>query len=685
MIGIVTVGTEDQTPKVNPTTDLPRVAVDVGGTFTDVVLLTADDLLTTKVPSTTPQHEGVLSGIIAACEQAAIPPDSIDLFVHATTVSVNALLEGTGAKTALLTTEGFRDILEIGRQNRPSLYDFSAEKTPPLVPRKARYELSERATPSGIVKSISDDDVESLISTLSDFDSVAVSFLHSYAQPENEQRAAEILRERLSIPVSVSHEVLPEFREYERTSTTVVDATLRPVIESYLDKLVAGAKQLGLPEPVVMQSNGGVAGPERIRNRPVTTVLSGPAAGVVGARATATAADNDVPDVVTFDMGGTSSDVGLVREGTISRRSDATIAGYPVGVPMVDIETVGSGGGSIGWVDDGGALRVGPQSAGSDPGPACYGNGSSHPTVTDASVVLGYIGKNTAFGGELSLDIEAARDTMAQLAGDAGLDSPLAAAAGVYRVANATMMRAIRSVTVERGHDPRSFGLIAFGGAGPLHALALADSLEMDRVLLPLAGGVLSAYGLLAANEKHDATRTHRVRLSNAERDQLESRYTELTREVTAAASKAASEVNIDRTASLRYVGQSFELAVSVDEPVDVDRITSRFSEAHQQAYGYTMDGEVELVTIGVSGTVPNDPPSMSYSPDTTVKRGKRTIYYDGEEHKTPVYERTAVKPETTIQGPAILEGTESTTLLPPNWYGTVRSNGTICCLRGEN
>lgn len=680
-------GRKNQPGVADPETDYPRVAVDVGGTFTDVVLLTAEELITTKVPSTTPQHDGVLSGITIACEEAGIEPSSLNQFVHATTVSVNALLEGTGADTALLTTEGFRDVLEIGRQNRPSLYDFSAKKTPPLVSRNDRFELSERATVDGIVKPVAEEDVTALMPRLSEYESVAVSLLHSYAHPENEQRVAQLLRSELSVPVSVSHEVLPAFREYERTSTTVVDASLRPVIESYLDKLVTGAAELGLPEPIIMQSNGGVASPDRIRNRPVTSVLSGPAAGVVGARTISdqTGLDETLQGLVTFDMGGTSSDVGLVIDGEVSRRNDSTIAGYPLGVPMVDIETVGSGGGSIGWVDDGGALRVGPQSAGADPGPVCYGQGGTEPTVTDAIVMLGYISEDTAFGGELALEIEAAKDALAALAVEAGLDSPREAAAGMFRVANATMIRAIRSVTIERGYDPREFGLVAFGGAGPLHALALAESLEIDTVLLPLAGGVLSAYGLLAADEKHDATRTYRATLSDAEREHVEAAYQQLTQTANQAAHGDSETCTIDRTAALRYVGQSFELTVPADDPVDLSRLRARFTNAHQQAYGYTMDGAVELVTIGVSATLTSNSPPVTYNSERTSRLGSRTIQYNGRTHDATVFDRTAVAPGTSISGPAIFEGTESTTLLPPTWVGNVEFSGTIRCSRGDS
>ncbi|MCL9813483.1 hydantoinase/oxoprolinase family protein [Natranaeroarchaeum aerophilus] len=670
---------------------MPRVGVDVGGTFTDVVLVTEDRVCTAKVPSTEPQHEGVLTGIKKASNRAGITPREIESFVHATTVPVNALLERAGAETALVTTAGFRDVLEIGRQTRPDLYDLAAEKTPPLVPRHRRYELDERSTVDGVEEPIDLGPVDELAEALSDIDSVAVSFLHAYRHPTNEAKVAATLRDRLDVPVSASSEVLPTFREYERTSTTVVDAYLRPAIDSYLGELVAGATEIGLPEPQVMQSNGGIADPDRVRERAVTTVLSGPAAGVVGASASADGVLDTagVEGIVTFDMGGTSSDVGVVRERGIARTTDATVAGQPIGTPIVDIETVGSGGGSIAWVDEGGALRVGPESAGADPGPVCYGNGGDRPTVTDANVVLGYIGAGTEFGGEVTLDEAAAREALADLAEEAGLSSAVEAAEGIYRVANATMTRAIRSVTIERGHDPRTFGLVAFGGAGPMHAAALAEQLDIDRVVFPLAGGVLSAYGLLAADEKHDAVRTRRVELSDADPETLARIYEELIAEVESNATADAAP-EIERTAALRYRGQSFELDVDVDERFDPATVRERFVAAHEQAYGYAMDDPVELVTLRVTGTVENEPPRTRYRPQTAESAEPneqpttRSVVFDGEERTATVSGRTAFEPGTTIDGPAILEGEESTTVIPPRWTGDVRRDGAIVCKRGD-
>lgn len=663
----------------------PHVSVDVGGTFTDVVMLTADGVTTAKVPTTSDQSEGVIAGIEKTCQKADIPPTEIRSFAHAMTVSVNALLERDGARTALVTTAGFRDVLEIGRQTRSDLYDLFVERPDPLVPRRRRFEVDERTTVDGVEIPVDPVDIERLADRLEDVDSVAITLLHAYRDPENEATVAALLRDRLDVPISTSHEVLSTFREYERTSTTVVDAYIRPAIDSYLGRLGERARDMGIPEPRVMQSNGGIADVATVRNRAVTTVLSGPAAGVVGANDTAerALADCGHEGIVTFDMGGTSTDVSLVRDGEIVRTTDAEVGGIPIATPMVDIETVGAGGGSIAWVDDGGALRVGPESAGADPGPACYGRGGENPTVTDAAVVLGYIGADASLGGEVSLDSEAARGVLAEVAADAGLESPLEAAAGVYRVANANMTRAIRAVTVERGDDPREFGLVAFGGAGPMHAAALADRLDIDRVVVPLAGGVLSAYGLSAADERHDAVRTHRTPLDDAEPDRLESIYAELADDVSSEFDAAADPV-VDRSANLRYVGQSFELGVAVDEPVTVTAVGELFHAVHERAYGYRMDDPIEIVTLGVSARVETESPPPRYSGSETAPRDTRIGYFDGEPLDMDVYARDHLAPQASIDGPAVLEDDESTAVVPPAWTGSILEDGTLELRRGE-
>jgi N-methylhydantoinase A len=651
-----------------------QIGVDVGGTFTDVVLFLDGDLVTAKVPTTTDQSAGVIEGIRKACDSAGIEPGEIDAFVHAMTVSVNALLERAGAKTALVTTEGFRDVLEIGRQDRPSLYDLDAEKPEPLVPRRRRFELDERATPEGIERDIEAAAVRNVADEIDDTDaeSVAVCLLFAYAHPDNERRVAEILRTELDVPVSVSHEVLSEFREFERTATTVADAYLTPAIEGYLGRLLDRADEMGLPAPRVMKSNGGVAEAETVRSQAVTTVLSGPAAGVVGA-----ASVGPETGVVTFDMGGTSSDVSLVRDGEIERSAETEIAGVPLRTPIVDIETVGAGGGSIAWTDPGGALRVGPESAGADPGPVCYGHGGDRPTVTDANVVLGYIGEATALGGELELDIEAAYDAFDSLAETAGLDDATAAARGVYRVANATMTRAIRSVTVERGYDPREFGLVAFGGAGPMHAVALADRLDIDRVLVPDPAGVLSAYGLLAADESHDSARTVRLRLSESTAEGGRAVYEELVESVLDDVSDPDA-ARIERAADCRYAGQGFELTVPVDR-FDPDRLAERFEDAHERAYGYRLDAPIEAMTLRATATVETDRPGLRHASSGTAVRGQRpAVFPESGRVEATVYDRSAVAIGERITGPAILEQDESTTIVPPGWRGRVGEDGTL-------
>ncbi|OIB58152.1 hydantoinase/oxoprolinase family protein [Natrialba sp. SSL1] len=695
-----------------------RIGVDVGGTFTDVALSVDDDLVTAKVPSTDPQHVGVLEGIEKACDDAGIDPGEIDEFSHAMTVSVNALLERDGAETALVTTAGFRDVLEIGRQDRPSLYDLDAEKPARLVPRERRFEVNERTTAEGVEQPVDPDEVRDLAAKLreADVEAVAVSLLHAYADPSNERQVADILREELSVPVSASHEVLAEFREFERTSTTTVDAYVRPAIDRYIGRLVEQADDAGIPEPQIMQANGGTAAPETVREHAVTTTLSGPAAGVVGAGATvggssgsgdngdiddntdnddngdsddpADAASETPEGLVTFDMGGTSSDVSLVRDGRAERTTDAEIDGLPIRTPMVDVNTVGAGGGSIAWVDAGGALRVGPESSGAQPGPACYGRGGTRPTVTDANVVLGYIGPETALGGEMTLDVEAAHDALASLAGEAGLDGALEAARGVYRVANATMTRTIRSVTVERGHDPREFALVAFGGAGPMHAASLADALSVERVLVPRPGGVLSAFGLLAADESHDAVRTVGVALESASPATISEVYDELVEDVLADVSDPDA-AQLERAADCRYAGQSFELTVPVDSKgtFDAEAVADRFHEAHERTYGYALDERVEVVNLRTTATVPGAEPTVRHEGGGDAVVGTRTAHFPGadeEQGEATVYERDRLAPGARVDGPAVLEQAESTTVIPPRWTGEILPDGTLAMTRTE-
>lgn len=655
----------------------PAVGVDVGGTFTDVVLLADGELTTAKVPTTDDQSRGVMQGLTRACSAAGIEPSEVETFSHAMTVSVNALLENDGANTALITTEGFQDILEIGRQDRPALYDLTEEKPTPLVARHQRFELDERATTDGIERPVDEEQLDDLVAEIDqrELESVAVCFLHAYAHPSNEIQVANRLRDRLAIPVSVSHEVLSEFREYERTSTTVVDAYVRPPIERYLSRLDERATAAGVPTPRIMQSNGGIADSETVRKHAVTTVLSGPAAGVISASAVETHRDG----LITFDMGGTSSDVSLVRKSGAEITTTAEIDDRPIGIPMVDVHTVGAGGGSIGWVDAGGALRVGPESVGAIPGPAAYGRGGTEPTVTDANIVLGYIGEEVELGGELSVDAKPAQTALASLAKEAGVGSALAAARGVYRIANANMTRAVRSVTVERGHDPRQFGLCAFGGAGPLHAARMAEALGVDTVVVPYASGVRSAFGLLSADEKHDAARTVRLSLSAVETERLDQALSELESEVRSRIGNATDRSpTIEYGADLRYKGQSFELTIPIARPVDIETVRSAFHDAHDQTSGYRMDEPVELVTLRSTAVVEREPPQVDYEPTGPAQIDSRMAFFDGEFVETPVYSRSGLAVDQATSGPAIIEADESTTVVPPNWTTTVEVDGTL-------
>ena len=646
------------------------LGVDVGGTFTDVVLVADGELTTAKVPTTTEQSEGVLTGIETACDSAGLDFAAVDRFRHATTAAVNATLESEGAKTALITTAGFGDVLEIGRQDRPSLYDLDARNPEPLVPAELRFEIDERVTPEGVERAVDPDAVRALADSIPEaVESVAVCLLHAYAHPDNERTVASVLREAGDWSVSTSHEVLGTFREYERTATTVADAYVTPVIDAYLGRLTERAHEQGLPAPRVMQSNGGIADAATVREHAVTTLLSGPAAGVVGA---ASVAGED--QLVTFDMGGTSADVGLVTDGTAARTTDATIADRPVGVPMVDVETVGAGGGSVGWVDDGGALRVGPKSAGADPGPACYGRGGTEPTVTDAALQLGYLGGSL---GTLELDADAAEAALADLAAAADLDGPVAAARGIYRVANATMTRAIRSMTVERGHDPREFTLVTFGGAGPMHAAALADRLGIERVLVPAASGVLSAYGLLAADETHDAARTHRTRIGAADVAAIEARYDDLEASVRAETSDF-DRATVEREADLRYAGQRYEVTVPATDPFDPAAMRARFGAAHERVRGYRLDDEpVELVTLRASATIPGEDPPLSSAGTEDPHRTTRDVSFEGRYRETPVLDRAEIPAGESLDGPAIVAGAESTVVVPPGWRSTT-DQGTL-------
>jgi len=655
------------------------LGVDVGGTFTDAVVFDGQALYTAKAPTTTDdQSRGVLVAIGAALQRAGARSDRIEAFAHGMTVGTNALLEERGARTALVATDGFTDLLDIARQNRPDLYRLCAPKPTPLVDDGLRFGARERTGPEGVIDPLSEAEVGRLARAVeeSGAESVAVCLLFSYLDPAHERAIAARLRDELpGVHVSPSHEVLPQFREYERCSTTVIDAYLSPLVGHYLERLGAVAAERGLPEPLVMKSSGGVAPAREAARAGAWSVLSGPAGGAVGAGLLAALSGDG--NAVGLDMGGTSCDVCVVEEGRVRRTDSREIGGRMIQLPMVDVHTVGAGGGSIGWGDVGGALRVGPQSAGADPGPACYGRGGGEPTVTDANLLLGYLDAHSTLAGGVELDAEAAADAVGRLGSELGLGE-LETAEGIVRVANQEMGRALRVVTVERGVDPRHYALMPFGGAGPMHAAALADELGMDRILCPRASGVLSALGLLASERRRDTART--VLLSGEELtgDRVAAAVSELRQSIGAGLEEATAET----TYELRYSGQAFELAIPGPDRPDPAELAERFSAEHERRYGYRdPDAEIELVNIRVALVVPGPTPEPRAAPTGGLTEATRRARFGGEWVETRVL-RGEPPAGTSTEGPCVLELPEATLVLPPGWHATVDDHGTIVAAR---
>jgi N-methylhydantoinase A len=647
-----------------------RLGVDVGGTFTDLVALGGGDVRTAKVPSTPQdQSEGVMNSVRAAEVEAG----SVAAFAHGMTVATNALLERKGAKTAIVTTEGFRDVLEICRQDRPSLYDLTQDRPPSLVPRELRFTVRERMGPDGEITPLDEDSLREAVAALKEagVEAIAVCLLFAFMHPEHERRIGEVLRKELSdVHVSLSSEVLPEFREYERFSTTTADAYLGPKLAAYLKNLANEVEGAGMPTPLVMQSSGGVTDLEVAARSAAACVLSGPAGGVVGAAYVAEA--GGYRDLLTFDMGGTSSDVAAILDGEALTTTEAAIAGVPIKLPMVDVHTVSAGGGSVAWVDAGGALRVGPHSAGAEPGPASYGKGGEEPAVTDANLFLGYLQDGAELGGEVVLDRKLAEKAL-QRVGDAANMAAQETALGIVQVANTEMVQALRVISVEKGLDPREFALVAFGGAGPLHACSLAEELGMTTVLVPKASGVLSALGLAVSDVRRDYVTPLLATLAGVEQSRLRDAFE--TMEQTASGHLDGPEYT--RRADLRYAGQSFELTVEAD---DLDRLASNFHAVHERRYGYRMDKEsVELVNLRLIATVPVERPRLDEpEPEGDSETGRREANFDGEWVEVPVLDRNRMGKGSKVEGPAVVEFAESTCVVRPGWRGKIDDVGTL-------
>jgi N-methylhydantoinase A len=657
------------------------LGVDVGGTFTDAVLAHDGRLVTAKAPSTPrDQSEGVLAAVDAVLEAAGASPDDVREFSHGMTVATNALLEGRGARTVFLATEGFTDLIALGRQDRRELYRLCAARPAPLTPPQRCLGVPERMTPDGPLRELTGEAAAVVAQQVADCEpeAVAVCLLHSYRHPEHEQALARALADALpDLHVSLSHEVVGTFREYERAATTEIDAALSPLLAGYLGRLADRCREAGLPPPAIMQSGGGLIDLEAAAGHAAWTVLSGPAAGAAGAAFVARAAG--APDALCFDMGGTSCDVCVVDDGSVQEQSAATIAERPLALPMVAVHTVGAGGGSIAWRDPGGALRVGPRSAGADPGPACYGRGGKEPTVTDANLLLGYLSPDTPLAGGVSLDRDAAQRAVANLAGELGLD-PSECAEGIIRVANAEMVRALRVVTVQRGIDPRRYALLAFGGAGGLHAAAIADELGIERIVCPRASGVLAALGLVVSPRRRDAQRSVFLSGDTLTAEAVAAQVGRLGEQ--ARGELDDSEAELRAVYELRYRGQAFELSVPAGMRPAVDELRDGFERRHEERYGYRdSDQDLELVTIRVTATVAGAEVQLAATSDDDERRDRRRARLAGEETELEVV-RGTLGPGTEIAGPAVVELPESTLLLTAQWSATVDDQGTIDCRR---
>ena len=672
-----------------------RIGVDTGGTFTDVVAYDTetDTVHVAKTPSTPPQFEtGVVTGIEAAIGASDATPAAVSFLSHGTTVGTNAVLEEELPELGLITNAGLRDVLAIGDQTRPELYNLQTEKPPSLIPRRHRLGVPGRIDATGsVVDELDESAVRSAVRELAaaDVDAIVVAMVFSYLNDSHEQRVGELIEAETDCQYALSSAVYPERREYDRTVTTVLNEAVKLTIEEYLTTLTEETAGRGIEAPInVMHSGGGIFGTEQATEFALRTVLSGPAAGAVACQELSDA--EDVSNAIGLDMGGTSADVSIIEDGALVRSTEGEINNLPINTPVVDITTVGAGGGSIAWVDAAGGLRVGPRSAGADPGPVCYGRGGTEPTVTDANLVLGRIDPTAFIDGDAQSAINKAHERFERTVAEPLGLSPTAAAVDVLRVANAKMARAIRRVTVERGQDPGAYSLVAFGGAGPLHAVAIARRTGMDAVLLPRAPGVFSARGLLVADVRMDESAAYTGSTPDPTRvgDQLAALEATLTDRF-ADQGFDPERISVSRQLDLRYAGQAYELTVTLpgDEyAADSDQFAAgleRFHRRHEQRYGYaTREEPVELVTCRVAGTVATEPVDDTADTDTARAapddRSRAVHFETGGTQTTPVRRRDTVGPDETIVGPAVLEGSGSTTVVPPDVTATVSGGGTL-------
>lgn len=676
-------------------TEPVRISIDVGGTFTDVLLIDADGKRWhTKVRSTPDDSsQGVLDGLSKILNQAKVAAEEIKFLLHGTTVATNAILQRKGAKISLISTKGFEDLLEIGRQQRPQLYDLFFEKNEPLVPRDRIFSVKERILNDGTVSApLTNYEAKRIAKNASkNAEAVAICLLFSYRNSVHEKMLLKQLKKQdFNKPVSISSSILPEYREYERMSTTALNAYVMPVLTHYLQRLELALAELGLAVPLlVMQSHGGVLQSKLAQHQAVRLLFSGLAGGVLGGRYTSQLLN--LKEVITFDMGGTSTDIALITEGNIRETTEGQINGFPCRVPMVDVETVGAGGGSIAWIDEGNILRVGPQSAGADPGPVAYGSGGQEPTVTDANLLLGRLNPDYFLGGEISLHPDLAKISMQTLASRLSL-SIEDCAYGIIRIVNANMERAIRVVSIQRGYDPRDFALIAFGGAGPMHAWALAKNLGIPKVIIPPAPGLHSALGLLATSLRTDQSQTV-LESANAPNLKLIQRIyhnleTQL-QEVLQAQRVPKGSISIQRLADLRYKGQAYEISIQTPKirisKKWINELATTFHKQHAQQYGFaSQTAPVTIVNLRVIAQSPMPPLKPTFIAPQEKRdlevRQVRKVYFEEMESfvETPVYERLTLGYGAELQGPAIIEQPDSTTVVHPSTKATVSTGGNV-------
>jgi N-methylhydantoinase A len=700
----------DQSAATDPEARAPhgyRLGVDIGGTFTDVVLLGSDGTLRTRKVLSTPDDyaQGVLAGAVSLLEAAGVAPVEVSGVVHATTVASNTVLEGRGARTALITTEGFRDVLEMRRLRIPVMYDLQYDKPSPLVPRRRRLEVAERMGPRGDVwRALDAPSVHAAANALrrEDVDAVAICLLHSYANPDHEHEAAALVRGVVGddVYVTCSADILPEIREYERTSTAVVNAYLGPAVSHYIRSLTTKLIAAGITAPLeIMQSAGGTMSPAAAARRPAYLVESGPAAGVIACAHLARLTDR--PNVISFDMGGTTAKAAMLENGEPVRTTEYEIGGginlssrlvkgggYAIKLPFIDVSEIGAGGGSIVGVDEFGRASVGPRSAGAAPGPVCYGRGGIEPTLADALAVLGFLNAEQLAGGAVTLDVGAAHDALRDGVAERLELSVLDAAHGVLMVAVATMTRAVKAVSTYRGRDPRDFALCAFGGNGPVVGVEIARALSMRHVLVPPAPGVFSAVGLLFSRTEQEFVRTLLLRAGEIDGDAVAAEYESLVDEAHTALAEegiAFDTVTLSRLADLRYAGQAYELTVRVpDGPVDVDRLTFEFAAEHERTYGHgSTEDPVDLVSIRlvaqVEGHALATRLAASEDPGVDGERITRRAYFGPDVGllDVPVIGRAALD-GVTAEGPLFVDEYDSTTVIPPGCRAALDEFGSI-------